>query len=66
MEPPGKNSSFSFSQVLNLNFNKYSWVPVVYPGFRGWGVPGAMGGGTFLHWRNKKFSVFHTRKFQKI
>ena len=25
------------------------------------GVPGAIGG-VFLHWRNKKFSVFHSEK----
>ena len=29
-------------------------------------VPGAMGRGTFLHWRNKKFSVFQTRKVSTI
>ena len=40
---------------------------VVYTGFRGWGASREQwGGGTFLHWRNKTFSVFHTRKVSKI
>ena len=39
---------------------------VVSTGFRRWGwVPGAMGGGSFLHRRNKKCSVFQTRKVSK-
>ena len=41
---------------------KICTVSVVYTGFRGWG-------GTFLHWRNKKFSVFsnskNLKKFKK-
>ena len=39
---------------------------VVYTGFRGWGGgPGAMGRGTFLHWRNKKVSLFSNSKIFK-
>ena len=34
-------------------------IPVVYTGFLGWGgeVPGGLGG-TCLHWRNQKFTLF--------
>ena len=30
------------------------------------GVPGAMGGGTFLHWKIENLVFFHTRKIAKI
>ena len=40
---------------------------VVYPGFRGWGGGTGAMRGTFLHWRNKKFSFFSKlEKFQKL
>ena len=28
----------------------------------GLGVPGGLGGGTFLHWRNQKFRIFSDAK----
>ena len=37
---------------------------VVYRRFRRWGVTRS-NGGYFLHWRNKKFTVFQTRKILK-
>ena len=46
------------------------WIynyPVVDQGFRGWGRgPGAIGWGTFLHWRNNKIKVFsYSKGFKK-
>ena len=52
---------FSLYSVSFFNCSKS--IAVVYPEFRGWGGgQGAVEGGTFLHWRNKKLSVFSYSK----
>ena len=43
----------------------YKYIPVVYPGFRGWGA--VSGREPLLLWRNKKFSRFSKSKsFKKL
>ena len=57
-----------FSEVPNLGcqYVSLAWTFAIGdPGFRGYGVPGAMGG-TVLHWRNKKFSRFESLKVSKF
>ena len=56
-------------QKILLLIEVKSNSPLVYPGFRWWGCTRSnVGGGTFLHWRNKKFSVFsnHWRSHSTI
>ena len=55
---------FSDKAIENDSFKQL--FPVVYTWFRGWGggVPGGLGG-TFLHWKNKKFRVFSNSKIIK-
>ena len=41
-------------------------VSVVYTGFPGWGVPGAMGMGTFYIGESQNFAFFKLENFQKM
>ena len=56
---------FEYRTILILEVDVFN--SVVYTGFRGCGGPGRIEGGTFLHWRNKKFPVFLNSKiFKKL
>ena len=63
----------NFSEGIFQEFKMFDFIDlciyqsdsVVYTGFRGWGVPGAMGGVLFYIGEIENLVFFHTRKISK-
>ena len=51
-------------KVRDMQYREQAAIAVVF--YRMCGSREQWGGGTFLHWRNRKLCVFHTRKFKKF